>query len=103
MRFFGCQECHPLTDLRIRRGTIERYIGAYVLYYKGEHPLYGCVSATSTCDSSSESRARKLTSGGFVVKKPGKRQVQQEDRQQQDADITNPEYAAELGERAETV
>ena len=47
VRFFGRQECHPLSDLRGRRGTIERYIGSYVLYYTGDHPLYECVSAAN--------------------------------------------------------
>lgn len=44
VRFFGRQECHPLSDLSTRRETIENYIGAYVLYYTGDHPLYACVS-----------------------------------------------------------
>ncbi len=47
VRFFGRQECHPLSELSDRRETIENYIGAYVLYYTGDHPLYACVSAAN--------------------------------------------------------
>jgi len=42
--FFAKQECRELTQLGEFRRELEQYVGVYALYYRGEHPLYNCVS-----------------------------------------------------------
>lgn len=42
--FFKVQRAYALPSLSGMIRTLERYHGAYALYYHGDHQLYGCVS-----------------------------------------------------------
>ena len=40
IEFQARQQCHPLTDLEQFKEELAGYVGVYLLYYRGQFPLY---------------------------------------------------------------
>lgn len=43
IEFQSRQQCHPLTELEEFKEDLAGYVGIYLLYYRGEFPLYSSI------------------------------------------------------------
>jgi hypothetical protein len=44
IEFQARQQCYPLTELEQRKEELAGYVGVYLLYYRGQFPLYSDIT-----------------------------------------------------------